>query len=51
MDEDAHDAEEALEQLGTTSIVVSTAQSGYLHLGQGQAEGQNFVYVWKRTNP
>jgi len=48
--EDAQDAERALEELGATSIVVSTAQSGYLHLGQGQTEGQNLVYVWKRTN-
>jgi hypothetical protein len=36
--------------LGASSITVSTAQSGYLHLGQGQTEGQNLVYVWKRTN-
>jgi len=48
--ENAHDAEETLAELGATSIIVSTAQSGYLHLGQGQAEGQNLVYVWKRTN-
>lgn len=47
---DAHDAEETLKDLGAASITVSTAQSGYVHLGQGQAKGQNLVYVWKRTN-
>ena len=47
---DAHDVEETLEELGASSITVSTVQSGYLHLGQGQTEGQNLVYVWKRTN-
>jgi len=47
---DAHHVEETLEELGASSITVSTVQSGYLHLGQGQTEGQNLVYVWKRTN-